>query len=382
MQALLDRSFTPRAIIMVALAWCVLAFASLPIRAELAIHDLRMGQHNKQVRLVLETSQKMPFRVFTLENPARLVIDIEFAKWTIDTVEKTHPLIQNFRAGLFQPEITRIVADLASPIETKNVFMLPPDANHGARLVIDMLPTPNTKMRLRLHESEDWQDEELQLTRDGAETNVPNPGQHAQLDAQKPLIVLDPGHGGNDPGAIAITGLHEKVVVLRIAKLLKRKLEETGKYRVLLTRDRDVYIPLRQRFKKAEDHGADLFLSLHADSIKKHHVRGASVYTLSETASDKEAELLASRENRSDLVAGVQLDDYDDTVAQVLFDLGQRNTMQESAHFAEMVVQSLSNQNIAVLSGAHRFAGFAVLKSPKIPSVLIELGFLSNSEEA
>ena len=192
--------------------------------------------------------------------------------------------------------------------------------------------------------------------------------------------MIDPGHGGVDPGAIGLRGTFEKRVTLSTAKTVKHALEASGRYIVKLTRYRDIYVPLRDRFAKAEQAGADLFISLHADSIRKRRIRGASVYTLSEKASDSEAEALAAKENKSDIIAGVDLTEQSDTVASVLISLRQRHTMDQSAHFARFMVESLGEE-VRLLRNTHRFAGFAVLKSPDIPSVLVELGYLSNRED-
>ena len=168
-------------------------------------------------------------------------------------------------------------------------------------------------------------------------------------------------------------GTYEKKVTLAVALVVKKQLEASGRYRVRLTRNRDFYIPLRQRYQVAEKNDADLFVSLHADKIGRTNVRGASIYTLSEKASDKEAANLAAKENKSDVIAGVDLTGYDEVVARTLLDFEQRATMEQSWHFAEMLVKDLGRE-IRLLRNTHRYAGFAVLKSPTVPSVLIELG--------
>lgn len=193
----------------------------------------------------------------------------------------------------------------------------------------------------------------------------------------KMLVMIDPGHGGIDPGAISPRGTWEKHIVLAHAKELRRQLRRTGRYRVRMTRERDVFIRLRDRIAIARKAGADLFVSLHADSIASPRVRGASVYTLSERASDKEAAALAAKENKSDLIAGVDLNERPDEVVNILIDLAQRETMNESAVFAKILVGELGKTR-KMLRNTHRFAGFAVLKAPDIPSVLVELGYLSN----
>lgn len=190
-------------------------------------------------------------------------------------------------------------------------------------------------------------------------------------------IVIDAGHGGIDPGAIGPAGTTEKQITLAIALRLRDALEARGHYRVVLTRDRDVMIRLRERVRIAREANADLFISLHADSIGNAQVRGASVYTLSDVASDREAEQLAARENRADALAGVVLDAQDDLMASILIDLAQRLTRNESNSFADLLVNRLADET-RLLPNPHRQAGFAVLTAPDVPSVLLEMGYLSS----
>jgi N-acetylmuramoyl-L-alanine amidase len=191
------------------------------------------------------------------------------------------------------------------------------------------------------------------------------------------LIALDAGHGGKDPGATGVNGTEEKEITLKMALELKAMLEGTGRYDVLLVREDDTLIPLRKRIEIARQSGADLFISLHADHNDNKHQRGASVYTLSETASDTEAAALATRENKEDLITGVDLSHQSQMVTSILIDLAQRETKNLSARFASYVTKQLSTTTRMVYS-SHRFAGFAVLKSPDVPSILVELGYLSN----
>ncbi|MCS6780871.1 MAG: N-acetylmuramoyl-L-alanine amidase, partial [Geminicoccaceae bacterium] len=197
----------------------------------------------------------------------------------------------------------------------------------------------------------------------------------------RPLIVVDPGHGGVDPGTIGVDGLKEKDVVLAIALELEQALLATGRYRVVLTRRGDEGLALRERIRIARDAGAALFLSLHADSIADPQVQGASVYTLSETASDEEAAALAAKENKADVLSGVDLSHHDPIVASILIDLAQRDTLNKSIALASALSEELKRVT-TLLRNHRRFGGFAVLKSLEVPSALIELGYLSNPEEA
>ena len=194
------------------------------------------------------------------------------------------------------------------------------------------------------------------------------------------MVAIDPGHGGIDPGTTGAKGAREKQITLAMALVLKRQLEASGRYRVRLTRDRDKFVRLRQRVAKARDSNAELFISLHADAIKNRRFRGASVYTLSEVASDKEAEELAAKENKVDLIVGMDFSDKSPEVTNILIDLAQRETMNYAAQFATLLLSELRG-SVKVLRNSHRFAGFAVLKAPDVPSVLIEMGYLSNATD-
>ncbi len=196
------------------------------------------------------------------------------------------------------------------------------------------------------------------------------------------LIFLDPGHGGRDPGALGVRGTQEKTVVMAIARELQKELLAGNRYRVLLTRGTDNFVALRERVARAQDAKADLFLSLHADSCADSGVRGASVYTLSEDASDREAAALAARENRADtVVSGMRLADQPDNVARTLVAMSQRGTVNDSRRLAETIVQTFGKSGVRLLPRTHRQAGFAVLTSPDIPAALVELGYLSNAQD-
>ena len=193
-------------------------------------------------------------------------------------------------------------------------------------------------------------------------------------------IIIDSGHGGADPGTIGRSGIYEKHVTLAMARELAKQLKQTGRFKVVMTRNRDIFIPLRKRVEIARNAGASLFISLHADAVKNRKISGPSVYTLSERASDKEAAALAEKENKSDLIAGMDLSHESQEVANILIDLAQRESMNQSARFATQLVSDLKRRT-KLLRNTHRFAGFAVLKAPDIPSVLIEMGFLSNRKD-
>ena len=198
-----------------------------------------------------------------------------------------------------------------------------------------------------------------------------------------PVVVIDAGHGGRDPGSPSIDGKREKDAVLAIAKAIKKELDASGRVRTILTRDDDRYIPHRARTDVARHNGAQLFMSIHADSFPQNpEVSGATIYTLSETASDKEAARLASRENRSDLIAGVDMTAENDDVTSILIDLAQRETMNSSAQFAALLQREMVGAGVPFRSHFHRFAGFLVLKAPDVPAILLETGYMSNEKDA
>jgi N-acetylmuramoyl-L-alanine amidase len=200
------------------------------------------------------------------------------------------------------------------------------------------------------------------------------------MDTVKRVIAIDPGHGGVDPGTVGGSGTYEKHITLSMAREIRDRLQATGRYKVVLTRDRDIFVRLRDRIAVSREAGAELFVSIHADAIENRRIRGLSVYTLSEKASDKEAAALAEKENKADLIAGIDLTKETPEVTNILIDLAQRESMNQSARFAARLVKELARET-KLLRNTHRFAGFVVLKAPDVPSVLMELGFLSNRQD-
>ena len=353
-------------------------------------------------------------------------------------------VFEMLRYGLYRPGNSRVVVDLRRPAVIKKVFLMKPVGQRGFRLVIDLsgssqaaflsqikLPPikitsavkdgfnfpkapvqkfihvlkpkisqalgPEVISRSRMAKPEvkvikkpaprftenrmknsEFIDKDVQkltsvlLPRTLKPVFLPNNGMKT--------VIIDPGHGGADPGTIGRSGIYEKHVTLAMARELAKQLKSTGSFNVVMTRNRDVFIPLRKRVKIARDAGASLFISLHADAVKNTQISGPSVYTLSERASDKEAEALAEKENKSDLIAGMDLSDESQEVTNILIDLAQRESMNQSARFATQLVSDLKRRT-KLLRNTNRIAGFAVLKAPDIPSVLIEMGFLSNRSD-
>jgi N-acetylmuramoyl-L-alanine amidase len=304
-------------------------------------------------------------RLMPLTAPDRLAIDFP----TLNAQGLALPsnyqgaLITRVRVGQFNASTTRIVMDLNAPVRVKGAYAVAPDARERRwRYVLDLQAMGAVKPSPTV-----------------ASAN-PEPAQPAPPTKRKPRIVIDAGHGGQDPGAIGTKGTREKDVTLRYARALRQALLRTGKYEVILTRDSDRFIALGARVNIARKAKGDVFISLHADSNPRPEARGFSVYTLSENASDAEAEALAAQENKSDIIGGLDLGVQDEEVASILIDLVQRETMNKSSFLADTVVKH-AHPKITRLPNTHRFAGFRVLKAPDIPSILIELGFLTNAQD-
>lgn len=342
---------------------------------------VRLGDHSAFVRVVLDLSDNLQFSLFTLADPYRVVIDLPEMEWEFrdQGVVGGDGLIGAVRYGLFRPGNSRLVLDLSGPAEVSKAFVLPPGGGLGWRFVLDLARTTPAEFLRTAGPAHrigalDWQ---AQPAPQEAAVRVPDDPRTAN---RKPVIVLDPGHGGVDPGAIGVSGVYEKNITLAAAREFRTLLEATGRYEVHLTRDRDVFLRLRDRITVARRHNADLFVSIHADSIKNPSVRGLAVYTLSEKASDGEAAALAEAENKADIIAGIDLSHESAEVTNILIDLAQRETLNLSSHMAQVVVSELK-RDVRLLPRSHRFAGFAVLKAPDVASILVELGYLSNADE-
>jgi N-acetylmuramoyl-L-alanine amidase len=326
---------------------------------------------------VVELSDPVEFRVFTLANPDRVVIDMPEVLWRLQATDRPtgKGAVKSYRYGLFRPGDSRFVIDLNAPVSAVQPTILPPEGGLGYRMVIDLFPTSQAKFE----EAAGWP-ADLRAREAAAEKVALAPAtiqpRVSPARARK-VIVIDAGHGGIDSGTTGVDGLMEKDLVLDEAKRLGAVLAQRG-YTVHLTRDSDIYVPLRERVNIGRSYDADLFISLHADSNPDPSVSGASVYTLSERGSDKEAAALARKENQSDIIAGVDLAGQDDAVSHILIDLAQRDTMNRSAHFAQSVVGLLGRTTDVLARTPHRSAAFVVLKAPDVPAVLVELGYLSN----
>ncbi len=360
------------ALLLAALGLNAPAANAAPAKPAIA-NDARLAGDTTRTRFIADLSKKVDVSVFALDDPYRVIVDLPDVDFQMPPGlgKETRGLVTGYRYGLFAPGKSRIVLDLAGPFLIDKAFVLDARPDQPARLVVDLIPTDRATFLAKLRE----------LKGGAASETVPPAAEPPKPILGPPVVVLDPGHGGVDPGTMSADGTTEKEVVLAFAKTLKTKLEADGRYRVLLTREDDTFLPLRQRVEFAKEKGASLFLSIHADSFPKRvaEASGATVYTLSEQASDDEAKELAAKENFSDAIAGVELpSESDEVVANILIDLAQRETQNRSVIFAKSVVGQLKGN---LHAKALKSAGFRVLKAPDVPSVLLELGFLSNPED-
>jgi N-acetylmuramoyl-L-alanine amidase len=340
-----------------------------------AATDARIGGDDKQSRFVVDITQKIDVTAFALANPYRVVIDLPQVAFKLPEKagEQGRGLVKAFRYGLIMQGGSRIVLDTKGPVKVDKAFVIDSAAGQPARLVIDMSAT-----------DKDTFQRAASLEPHSSRGSAVKPSEAAPklTGDPRPLVVLDPGHGGIDNGAKAASGELEKDVVLQFALGLRARLDASGKYRVAMTRSDDTFIPLTERVRFARTQGASLFVSIHADAIPKSEgqAEGATVYTLSENASDTEAARLAEAENRADAIAGVDLTAEPDDIANILVDLAQRETKTYSAQFARTLVGELKTA-----AKLHRdpvkAAGFKVLTAPDVPSVLVELGYMSTKDD-
>jgi N-acetylmuramoyl-L-alanine amidase len=339
----------------------VLSLISAPVWAQRSvfIHNIRVSVDSDKTRIVFDTNGPAKHAIFSLHEPERVVIDLNdttLSDTALGEVMFAPSIIRNIRHASRKQGDLRLVLDLDKRAAVRS-FLLPPTGRFGHRLVIDLYPQQS-------------------------EMHAPVLSTHKPEEKLRDVIIaIDAGHGGKDPGAIGRRGTNEKDVVLAIARQLQSLVKGEWGMRAVMTRTQDVYLPLRSRIKYARKHQADLFISIHADASKQRLVRGASVYVLSENgASSEAARWLAERENAADLLGGVSLDDKDDLLAKVLLDLSQTATIEASMDLGKDMLRELERIG-RMHSERVEQAGFAVLKSPDVPSVLVETAFISNTAD-
>lgn len=341
----------------------------VPIRAL----DARAGGNEERTRFVIDLEKSVEFAAFTLADPYRVVIDVPELDFT-DINERSREgrgLVGTFRFGLIAKGKSRMVLDLTQPVNIDESFVLEPLEGQPARIVFDLVPASREAFLNKVGKLKSVGT----LKAKAPPVSVPTPKGRGKM-----VVVLDPGHGGIDDGAIGPGGAKEKDLVLKFALDVRKALERTGKFDVLMTRDDDTFIALNDRVTFARSKNAQLMVSFHADTVTQSYVRGATVYTLDENASDERARELAAKENRSDTIAGVELQDKPDEVADILIDLARRETKNLSIAFARRLLGDVKPA-MKLNKNPRRSADFRVLTAPDVPSVLVELGYLSNKND-
>ncbi|MBB3220781.1 N-acetylmuramoyl-L-alanine amidase [Pseudoduganella umbonata] len=414
-----SRGRTRRTLLKAGGALLLSVLAPLPARAA-QILAVRVWPADDYTRVTLENDADLKTSHFIVKDPERLVVDIEGLdlnpelKSLVAKIQSNDPYIRQVRVGQNRPGVVRLVFDLKEQIRPQ-VFTLAPVGEYKHRLIFDLYPVQEMDPLAAMIEKGEWSSDGVPVGQPQVAEQHPAPGlplpdnripapgvpsqavprpDIAKVEPRKPeppkpndklvrmlTIALDPGHGGEDPGAIGGRGSREKDIVLAIAKRLKAKLEQHPNMRVMLTRDGDYFVPLNKRVEKARKVDADLFISIHADAFIKPTARGSSVFVLSEKgASSSAARWLANKENQADLIGGAQSGGADPQLASVLFDLSTTAQINDSMKVGKAVLQQIGGIN-TLHKNAVEQAGFAVLKAPDIPSILIETAFISNPEE-
>jgi len=390
-----------------------------------SVSEARIAGDEARTRFVADLDLPVSYSVYVIDDPYRVVVDLPDVRFNMppEIGDVGKGLIRAYRFGQLAPGKSRIVIDTIGPVLIEKSFVLNPDNGQPARMIIDIVqtdqrtfarikaterptrsaaatpiqPTPDTLAELLKREGVARIDEEAERAEqtEMAASLIPKPrpkpsqsgpvsgllpDRAGAVPPVRPVVVLDPGHGGIDGGTVSRKGTPEKKVVLAFARELRRKLLATGRFEVYMTRNDDRFISLGKRVKFARAKKADLFIAVHADSLRQRRVRGATVYTLSEKASDAEAAALAEKENNADFIGGVDLGEDAGEVAGILLDLALRETKNHSIYFARRVVKNL--KPVTPLNRRPvRSAGFKVLRAPDVPSVLLELGYLSNRHD-
>jgi N-acetylmuramoyl-L-alanine amidase len=350
----------------------------------------RLWPAQEYTRLILESGAPIAHQMVALKNPARLVLDLDDVELTPELaqlgqqVRSNDPYIQAIRVARFKPDVLRVVLDLKTEVDAQ-LFALKPFGEYAHRVVLDLYPlTPLDPLMTLLEFDRGGSDGAASSAppdRAAPTDERPSPAKPTAPRSRQIIIAIDPGHGGEDPGAIGRRGTFEKDVTLAIARRLKRLIDSDPAMRAMLTRDDDYYVALNVRVQKARRVQADLFISVHADAFATPTARGSSVFALSEHgATSAAARWLAQHENQADLIGGINLESRDRVVAQTLLDLSQTAQINDSLRVGRSVLDGIGAVN-ALHKGSVEQAGFAVLKAPDIPSILVETAFISNPDE-
>lgn len=356
-------------LILAVMAWLPAAAQDLSALARLDPATSAITDQGETLSVTLQLSQPVPWRVRLADNPRRLIMDFREVDWSgIADMRRDSSRIADLRAGSFRPGWSRLVMELRAPMAVMTAEMA---TDTGATVRLGLVPTTpaDFERQAALPEPAEW------ALPQAATLPAPTPRGEGPL-----TVVLDPGHGGIDPGAER-DGHTEAELMLTFARELKELLVRDGGFRVVMTRDDDIFVPLEARISVAHAAGADVFLSLHADALAEGEAVGATIYTLSEDASDEAARALAERHDRDDLLSGIDLTEQDDLVATVLMDMARTETQPRVDRLALALRQSISGAGLKMHRHPIQQAGFSVLKSPDVPSLLIELGFLSSASD-
>ncbi len=372
-----------RLLVKIFTVFCFMLLFAYRAQAAVDIQNMRIGNQSDGARVVFDMNKSIDYRVFLLDDPQRVVVDLEDADIKQLYTKISNQVVKQTRVGRMSGNDKRVVLELSRPAVVKKAFLIPPQSGQNWRLVVDLAMTDVKNFHNKIGnkymltnnkqfapDAVSFEDKSLEKPEEKAVSKV----------NRKRIVVLDPGHGGKDPGAIgAYNKTYEKNITLAMGKELKQVLQNKG-YVVYLTRENDIFIPLRQRIKIAQNYKADLFMSIHADSARNRSATGLSIYTLSDTASDQEAAALAERENKADIIGGIDLGGNTKEVNDILISLSQNDTRNKSSKYATYLVQEMA-KSVKLVKNTHRFAGFAVLKAPDIPAALLEMGYLSNRTE-
>ncbi len=355
---------------------CIFFLEGAPLAAkELRATSIQVAGDETRTRVVIDFDQKPELSIRYLQSPNRTIVDIPADVNFTFTNEEATPrgIYDRIRYGAMSAGHSRIVLTSEKPTALE-VSEVTPNENGGFRMVLEGAITTPQKLAALVRQ-EEWQEVRTTKSGRGGRLGSPPAGEHAFV------IAVDAGHGGIDTGAVARRSkTQEKDITLAFAKALSEELNTRPGFKAFLTRSDDVFLSLSERVRIARQNGANLLISLHADTLRQREIRGATVYTISERASDRLADELAERENISDEIAGVVPEDTSDNVSDILIDLTRRETQTFSESFAQSLVAAFDGQ-IRLINNPHRYAGFRVLRAPDVPSVLIELGFLSNAED-
>lgn len=376
----------------IVLLYAILCTSATVLAADV-ITATRVWPADDYTRVTFESSQPLQFQTFTLKNPERLVLDIENIALNdalnslSAKIVSSDPYIEKVRIAMFQANVVRVVVDLKQEVNF-NVFTLKPAGEYNYRLVLDIIPTKDPLMAMldTLEKNSASQPQPVieplpEESKNQEDAAKGTPKSKLKNSNRMITIAIDAGHGGEDPGALGAKGTREKDITLAIAKKLKTQIDAEPNMQGVLTRDGDYFVSLGGRVVKARKLRADLFISIHADSFTKSSARGSSVFALSERgATSATARYLAQKENESDLIGGVSLKDKDPILAKTLLDLSQAATINDSLKLGKAVLGHVGEVNRLHKPHVEQ-AGFAVLKSPDIPSILVETAFISNPEE-